>query len=342
MGFRAFSTSFRSKQATYSRHGNPQEVLSMQEEEISQPEASQVVVKMLASPMNPSDFNMVEGVYDLLPELPAVGGNEGVGVVVAKGSAVQHLQIHDWVIPNKPTLGTWRTYAKAEESQFLRVSSDIPVEYAATLSVNPCSAYRMLTDFENLQPGDVVIQNGANSTVGQAVIQIARDRNIKTINIVRNRPNIEALTAELKDLGADAVITDEVASTPAIKDVIKEIGQPKLGLNCVGGQSSAELARLLKFGGSLVTYGGMSRRPVTIPTGLLIFKDIKVRGFWMSRWLSEHSEQERGVMLHDIVTMVKEGKFRLLLEQYDYTDFDAALKRAREPMRNGKVVLMMR
>ncbi len=35
--------------------------------------------------------------------------------------------------------------------------------------------------------------------------------------------------------------------------------------------------------GTLVTYGGMSMQPVSMPTSLLIFKDLRVRGFWMSR-----------------------------------------------------------
>lgn len=45
----------------------------------------------------------------------------------------------------------------------------------------------MLKDFIDLQPGDWVIQNGANSAVGQAVIQIAAARGLKTINLIRDR-----------------------------------------------------------------------------------------------------------------------------------------------------------
>lgn len=68
----------------------------------------------------------------------------------------------------------------------IKVANDIPVEYAATMAVNPCTAYRMLRDFENLRPGDYIIQNGANSMVGIAVIQMAREMGVKTINVVRS------------------------------------------------------------------------------------------------------------------------------------------------------------
>lgn len=68
-----------------------------------------------------------------------------------------------------------------------KVPNDIPEAYAATLSVNPSTAYRLLADFESLSPGDVIIQNGANSMVGLAVIQMAREKGIKTINVIRER-----------------------------------------------------------------------------------------------------------------------------------------------------------
>ena len=67
----------------------------------------------------------------------------------------------------------------------MKISNDIPKAYAATLSINPATAYRLLHDFGNLKPGDYIIQNAANSMVGKAVIQIARELGINTINIIR-------------------------------------------------------------------------------------------------------------------------------------------------------------
>lgn len=65
--------------------------------------------------------------------------------------------------------------------------NDIPVAYAATLAINPATALCMLNEFEKLEKGDVIIQNGANSMVGLAVVQLARERGIRTINVVRTR-----------------------------------------------------------------------------------------------------------------------------------------------------------
>lgn len=65
----------------------------------------------------------------------------------------------------------------------------------------------MIKDFENVE-GGTIIQNGANSGVGQAVIQIAKSLNINTINVVRDRPNLEALKSYLSSLGATYVVTE--------------------------------------------------------------------------------------------------------------------------------------
>jgi len=77
------------------------------------------------------------------------------------------------------------------------------------MTVNPCTAYRMLRDFVNLSKGSTVIQNGANSAAGQSVIQLCRAWGITTVNVVRNRDNIDELKDFLTNLGASYVLTEE-------------------------------------------------------------------------------------------------------------------------------------
>ena len=85
--------------------------------------------------------------------------------------------------------GTWRTHAEASPEDLLVLPKDTKVSpvSAATISVNPFTADRMLLDFVKLEKGDWIIQNGANSGVGQNVIQLARIRGYKTVNIIRDR-----------------------------------------------------------------------------------------------------------------------------------------------------------
>ncbi|KAJ1542361.1 hypothetical protein HK405_010017, partial [Cladochytrium tenue] len=245
----------------------------------------------------------------------AVAGNEGMAEVVEIGGEVRSLKVGDRVLPVNQAFGTWRNLAVAGEHEFIKVDVEgvSPIS-AATVVVNPCSAFRMLSDFVDLKPGDCVVQNGANSAVGQAVIQIARSRGIKTVNVIRDRPNLAETVKELTDLGADLVLTEGELRLPATTKRVLSLceggSRPKLGLNCVGGSSATNVARLLGDAGVLVTYGGMSREPVQLPTSLLIFKDLRARGFWMTRWYRTNPVGARSAMMSELFGLMREGKFK--------------------------------
>ncbi|XP_054855744.1 enoyl-[acyl-carrier-protein] reductase, mitochondrial isoform X2 [Eublepharis macularius] len=306
--------------------------------------ASGVHVRMLAAPVNPSDINMIQGSYAVLPDLPAVGGNEGVGLVVQIGSNVTSLKPGDLVIPADAGLGTWQTEAVFGEEKLLKMPPDIPLMCAATLSVNPCTAFRMLSDFKTLKPGDSVIQNAANSGVGQAVIQIAAAKGLKTINVVRDRPNLQELVDRLKSLGADHVLTEEALRKPEVKDLFQEIPKPLLALNGVGGKSATEMLRLLQHKGTMVTYGGMSKQPVTVPVSALIFKDVKLCGFWMTQWKRDNAQnkEELNGMITDLCTLIRKGQLTApACQEVPLVDYQLALKASMAPYVSAKQILLM-
>lgn len=304
----------------YFEYGEPAKVIQKQNEEIPEPSENEVLIKMLAAPVNPADINTIQGKYPSKPKLPAVPGNEGVAKVLKVGSGVTEFNEGDHVVPLTNNLGTWRTHLILPNETLLKIPKKLGLVEAATLTVNPCTAYRMLRDFANLKPGDTVIQNGANSACGQNVIQICRTWGLRTVNIVRNRPNIEELKNFLTNLGANYVLTEEELRKT---DIFKtgKIDKPKLALNCVGGQSALELIRHLQEGNPMVTYGGMSREPVTVPTSALIFKDVQVRGFWMTRWAKNPENHiNRVEMFEELVSMMMNNELQGPV--YQMIDFD--------------------
>ncbi|KAH8400680.1 hypothetical protein KR009_000322 [Drosophila setifemur] len=297
------------KSLKYTQHGEPQDVLQLVEDKLSDPKGKQVLVKILAAPINPADINTIQGKYPVKPKFPAVAGNEFVGEVICVGDNVKDLKAGQHVIPLATGMGTWTTHAVYNDDQLLAVSKKVGLAEAATVTVNPCTAYRMLKDFVQLCPGDTVIQNGANSAVGQAVHQLCRAWGINSIGIVRDRPEIGELKQLLQCLGATEVLTEAEIRT---SDIFKsgKLKKPRLAFNCVGGKSATEVSRHLDNKGILVTYGGMSREPVTVATGPLIFKDIAFRGFWMTRWSKEnYNAPERSEMFKEIFGLMEEGKF---------------------------------
>lgn len=344
-----------------------------------------VVLRTLAAPINPADVNTIQGTYGAKPDFnsPAnmqlgtaepsvVPGNEGCFEVVSVGSGVKNLKKGDWAIPASTGMGTWRTHALVENADraLLRVpDGDAPLTpiQAAMVSVNPSSAYRMLRDYVDLvdlsvqafrsgsgaDGGAWFIQNGANSGVGRAAIQLGRLWGLRSVNVVRERDTPEAteqLKRELHDLGATVVVTEAELLDRGFPARLKEEwtkGQPlMLGLNCVGGKSATQLARVLSEQGTLVTYGAMSRQPVALPTGLLIFKDLRFRGFWLSRWADGDREGKRRT-IEELLAMMRKGQFSdapVDEVRWDWDTEEETLKKAVQGtlggFRKGKGVFM--
>ncbi|KAF0696361.1 Aste57867_12875 [Aphanomyces stellatus] len=333
---RSFATAVR-----YHAQGVPTEVLKVEDAPAAAAlQAGEVALKFLAAPINPADLHMIRGGYGIKPTLPAVGGNEGVARVAAVGSGVTGLKVGDRVIPAVAGFGTWRTDAVAKEADLLAVPSTIPVEYAATLAVNPCTAYRLLADFAKLGKGDVVIQNGANSAVGQAVIQLAKLRGIQTINIIRDDEKYAETVEHLKGLGATIVCTDDYLGSADFKRLIADLPAPKLALNCVGGVNGLNITKALAKGGVAVTYGGQSHEPVMTSTTALVFNDISLRGFWMSEWAKNAPVAERKAMLSELAGLYADGKLKSWVETYPLANFDQALDAVVTRSTKRKVVVL--
>ncbi|KAH7445725.1 hypothetical protein KP509_01G021900 [Ceratopteris richardii] len=322
---RAFSSACPDGKAiVVERHGNPQEVLKLVDVPGRTLKEREICVRMLAAPINPSDINRIEGVYPVGPPVPAVGGNEGVGEVIAVSEGVKNLSVSDWVIPVRAGLGTWQTFMIKEETDWCKVRKDVPIEYAATTFINPCTALRMLEDFVPLNEGDLLVQNGATSIVGQCVIQLAHLRGLRTANIIRERSDFQEVKQRLEGLGASGVFTENEA-------VSKEIGDlkgAKLGLNCVGGSAATAVMKLLGENGIMVTYGGMSKKPITVSTSAFIFKNIELKGFWLQKWMSHHSPMDLARMTDYLLGLVHEGKLTYQMEKVPFEEFNTALEKS--------------
>ncbi|CAL5866656.1 uncharacterized protein PFLUO_LOCUS865 [Penicillium psychrofluorescens] len=322
----------QSKALIYSKYGEPKDVLSLHKHSISAPHGTQVNLRLLTAPMNPADVNQIQGVYPSKPpfqstlgtsEPAAVGGNEGAFEVISAGAGVKNLSKGDWVIMKRTGQGTWRTHAQLEESQLIKIDNKeglTPLQIG-TVSVNPVTAYRMIRDFcewDWMRAGEEwLIQNGANSGVGRAAIQLGREWGIKTLNVVRERKTPEetqALKQELKDLGATAVVTEEEMLTGNFRAMVHEFTRQgrepiRLALNCVGGKSATALAKTLAPDSHMVTYGAMSKQPVALPSGLLIFKNLAFDGFWVSKWGDKHPELKENT-IKDVLQLTRAGRFQ--------------------------------
>ncbi|OJJ08961.1 hypothetical protein ASPVEDRAFT_145003 [Aspergillus versicolor CBS 583.65] len=322
----------QAKALVYSRYGEPKDVLQLHKHSISAPNGTQVNLRLIAAPLNPADVNQIQGVYPSKPpfqttlgtlEPSAIGGNEGAFEVIGTGSEVKGLSKGDWVIMKRTGQGTWRTHAQMDESQLIKIEDQTGLSplQVSTVSVNPVTAYRMIKDFcdwDWMRAGEEwLVQNGANSGVGRAAIQLGREWGIKTLNVVRERQTpeeTETLKQELKDLGATAVVTEAELLSGEFRNTVKELTRQgkepiRLALNCVGGKNATALAKVLAPGSHMVTYGAMSKQPVALPSGLLIFKNLAFDGFWVSKWGDKNPHLKENT-IKDILQLTRAGKFK--------------------------------
>ncbi|KAJ8082589.1 hypothetical protein AAF712_012526 [Marasmius tenuissimus] len=344
---RLFSSSslLRNRAVIYKENGPISKVLSaVTYPSLPPPPPNTVNIKFILSPINPADLNTIEGVYPSKPTLSSnlntsgkgsqeepvfVAGNEGLAEVVEVGEGVSGLEKGAWVVMDKPQLGTWSTSRNVTPKDIIRLPfgklNGLSEAHGATMTVNPTTAYNMLDSFVPLSAGDWIVQNGANSAVGKLVIQIAKIRGINTINFVRPRDNLAGLVKELEKLGANKVLTYDELSDKSLRGKIKEWTGGKdirLALNCVGGDTTTAMVKLLGQNAHLVSYGAMSKKPLSLPTSLFIFKNLVSRGFWQTRWSKENSRHKKEALIgtlaewmagkklkapeHEIVTISKE------------------------------------
>ena len=322
------------KTVIYRNYGVPAETVEVIESELGTPGPGQVLVSDILAPINPADLNTIEGKYPVRYPLPATPGIEGVGRIAEVGFDVTGLKPGMAVVlPH--AYGTWREAGIVDAAKLIPVPEGVPYAEAAMLKVNPASAWRMLHDYVAPEPGAWVIQNASNSAVGRAVIAIAKKIGLRTVNLVRRPELIEELTAA----GGDVVLLDDKDANEQIK---ARTGGAKilLGLNSVGGESASRVASALASGGKMLTFGAMSRRPLMLPTGLLIFKDIQVLGFWMTRWYQKATEAELHAMFAEHFEMAKTGAFKTPVEKvYPVAEIKQAVTHALQGSRGGKILI---
>ena len=320
----------------FHQSGNPSDVLQLEPWDPPAPQQHQVVVRMLYAPVNPADLNYIEGNYGRAPVFPGVPGMEGCGRIEAVGDAVTSLAVGDTVIPLEPE-GCWSERVIAAEHHFAKLPEGLDLQQACMLRVNPCTAWRMLHDFRELEPGGWILQNAANSAVGRAVIQIAKHLGWHTLNFVRRAE----VADELRALGADAVFTDDDTGLAAAKEHLGKTAV-SLALNAVGGDSALRLMDLLAPKGAIVTYGAMSRRSLKVPNRFLIFKDLEIRGYWITKWMERAASAEIASMLRALAELMKEGILKLPVDTvYDLSSWRDAIKLAQAEGRSGKVLLKL-
>ena len=331
-------------------------------------------VEMWHAPLNPADINTIQGKYPspfshdshgsnsgirqsrFAPGM-TVAGSEGWGRVTDVCGQVSGVKVGDVVTVGLPGLGTFRSSFWAPEGSVLVLSqghelNELLGSQAATIPQLGGTALRMLSDFVTLESSrDVVIQNAGNSGVGFLASQLGRVLfDVPVVSIARRAGRSTAQWDEvvhhLMTVGkcAKVVAEEDLTSRDAVKEFQAELRTlsgtgrlPSLAFNAVGGESASLLCKCLEPGGTMVTFGGMSKKPVTISTSELIFRDLHATGYWHSRWMVQNSLSARQQLVdqlvdavlrrHVICPPIKEFALPQVHDALHYDNGDSAIRR---------------
>ena len=334
-------TTSKLKYIEFNEIGNPADVLKVKEEKSRSLKSSEVRVRVLAVPINPSDLLQISGNYGVEPMLPSTPGKEGIGRVLEISSEVKHLKVGQLVLLAGGRNGTWRNEIVAPGSEFLPLpdmgplDSDMIDQLSMTV-VNPLTALLMLNTFVDLQEGQWIIQSASNSAVGGYVIQLAKQRGIKTINVVRR----QGLDKDLLAKGADVVLIDG-------PDLVEKISNAtdgshiKLALDAVGGETYTRLANSLGYGGTLIAYGALSGKEASLNTGLTILNDLRLRSFWLTKWYEKADIKDVQAAFEIIIPMIAKGDLKANIDsRFNLDEIEEAVSRAGQGGRSGKVLIV--
>lgn len=323
------------KAVVVDRFGRPDEVARCVEvPDPGWPEQGEVLLEVLAFPVNPADVWFCRGSYPV--RLPASPGAECVARVRAIGPQVDGFGVGDLVIPH--ARGNWMEQRCLPAADLVRLPADIDLLQAAMLKVNPPTAMLLLSDLVELAPGEWVIQNVANSAVGRHLIRFAKVRGLRTVNVVRR----ESVFAELAALGADACVLDGDGLADRVAAITGD-APIRLGIDAVGGRATARLSDCVADGGVVCHYGSMSGDDPVIPRGALIYRGVQLTGFMIGRALTRRTRTEVQGLFDELAQMVRGGRLLTPVEAvYSIESIGDALRHAMTGERGGKILVRTR
>ncbi len=329
--------------AVFSQFGEPSEVLQVQD--VSEPKLARGLVRvaMIASPVNPSDLMTIRGIYGKVPDLPAVPGYEGVGVVVASDAGLHgRLMLNRRVAVLNPGTGNWQEQTVLPVKNVVPLPSALTDEQAAMFFVNPGAAYLMTQKVLQVPRHEWLLQTAAGSAVGRMVIRLGVRFGFRTINIVRREEQVR----ELMSAGGDAAVVFDPAKTdPA--EFAREVrektgGGVRFAIDPVGGATGSAVIPCLTDGARMLVYGTLSPEPLSFSSRGLMTIGAKLEGFWLSHYMAQCGLLAKLGLMRTLGGLIQQGVLTAEVGvTYPLEKVTEAVRAAEEPGKAGKVLLRM-
>jgi NADPH2:quinone reductase len=314
------------------------DALRIERRPVPQPGPNEVLVKVAATPINPSDLAFLEGLYGFKKPTPVVPGFEGSGFVVAVGSGIMGRYLNGKrvaCVSQARGDGVWAEYMVTPASLAFPLDASVSLQQGAMSVVNPLTAMAFLT-FAKEGRHEVIVQTAAASALGQMVNRLCKSEGIQIINIVRREEQKELL----KEQGAEIVLNSSATDFPKqLWDVCQQ-SQSRLAFDAVAGPLTIQLLKAMPVHSKVVVYGGLSYEPTQIEAGQLIFEGKSIEGFWLTTWMSKKSFLQSLAIwrrAQKLITTDLKSEIRM---QFPLNEVQNAIKAYQSQMTGGKILLI--
>lgn len=286
--------------------GSPLDVLKVQNKSIVPPKNNEVLVRMAARPINPSDLIPIRGSYSHRISLPNIPGYEGIGMVEEVGAFVSPSLIGKRVLPLRGE-GTWQEYVKTSAALVVPIPNTMDDFTAAQMYINPITAWVVCTEILKLRPSDVVVVNACGSAIGHIFAQLSKVLGFRLIAVTRNNNH----TAELLELGASYVINSAESELHKTMMELTNGNGANAAVDSVGGSSGTELAFCVHPNGNFLTIGLLSGSPLNWTD---IVKEAKVKAniFHLRNWNEHVSTEKWQATFHYLISLINDNQLRLM------------------------------
>ena len=267
------------------------------------PKSGEVLIKVVAAPVNPSDYGAWKptNARDLSSSStdgdngfkPKAVGNEGSGIVVASGGGVYANSVvgkNVGFVTNVKGQGSYSEYCVVNALEgIFPLPDNVKCEAAASHFVNPYTACGFIdtvrarhasTGRGKGKPG--FVHTAAASQLGQMLVKLCKQEDVTIINIVRKQEQEDILKA----LGAEHIIRSDQAGWEAKLAALMAEHNVRIAFDAIAGEMSGKLMDALPIDGSLYVYGVLSGEGCSgiLPLDL-IYRKKKMEGWYLGSWI---------------------------------------------------------
>ena len=297
----------------------------------------EVLIKMAASPINPSDLSFLRGQYGIKKKLPCVPGFEGSGTVVASGGGfyANYLKGKNVACSASPAgEGTWAEYMKVPAQLCLPLKKSIELEQGSMTIVNPLTAWSLIEIARDLG-AKAIMQTAAAGALGQMIHRLAKKKGLDVIDIVRREDQKQALESQ----GFENVLISE--DTKFERELRVRAGKlnATVALDAVGGEMTGTLAACMPNQSHVIVYGGLAGEACSVHPGSLIFQGQTVHGYWLSTYLSQRNPLQLVRLSGRVQKLLNTELKSQIRGRYSLEEGEKAVKDYTATMSGGKILI---